>query len=778
MFLADERTLETLDFFAVRDRVVANTRTERGSVRAGELLPLVDFARVREEQAATAQVRQLLASADFFVEGAIDTAVLTAAAQQGSALGASDLRAVADALISAMSAYRRVRENTHDVLEKVTAGFVPLLQLQNAITDAIDEGAQILDRASPALRRLRRDLVAAQNEARERVNSMLRSAKYERAIQESVVTIREGRFVIPIKAEFIGEVPGIVHDSSSSGQTLFVEPLDSVQTNNRLRTLRMEEEREVARILRELSRAIGDHAAQIEGNIDVLASLDVLVAKARIAQSMNAMAPSLLEKATLDIREGTHPLLGQRAVPQSLLLSEEIRLIVVSGPNMGGKTVALKMVGLFVCMTYAGLQIPANSGTHIGQFARVITDIGDEQSIAQNASTFSAHLLRMAGILKDADAHSLVLVDEIGGGTEPSSGAALAVAMLERLLQSGACAIVTTHVTELKLFAHKRDRVANASVRFDPATFAPTYHLDVGSPGQSLAFPLARALGIDPRILRRAEELLSTRERDYEHALSELSRLNASAAQERAALQTERSHVTRLQDNLRKRVETLENERRDFGRQAEERLRKALGDFSTELARRTQSTTARPKVTNAQSTLLTRVRDQLHRDLGVKPQLSTDVAPESNFQPDDQVYVISLGQEATVLADNGNSILVSVGAMRTTVERADLRRTQRPLQKTRGSTEAGAAALAAATNAVMELDVRGKRFVEAQPLVENWIDEAVLSDHSPLRLIHGKGTGLLGRGLQEYLRAHPSVDTVRYGYDNEGGSGVTVFELR
>ncbi len=776
--LADDRTLEALDFFAIRQRVVAETRTQRGVNRAKALLPVVDFKRVREEQAATAQIRAMISAHDFFIAPAIDTVSLTAAAQRGSCLGAADLRTIADALSAAGAAYRRTREQKHEVLQQITGGFVPLPLLQEAITEAIGEHSEVLDRASPALGRLRRSIAAAHDHAREQVSSMLRSPKYARAIQDSVVRIRDGRFVVPIKAEFSAEVPGIVHDSSSSGQTLFVEPLAALETNNRLRTLRLEEEREIARILQRLSQAVGQQALEIERNVDILASLDLLFAKARVALRMNAVAPELRDDAMLDVRDGQHPLLGDRAVPQSLRLDREVLVLVISGPNMGGKTVALKMVGLFLCMTYAGLQIPAKAGTEMGTFERIFTDIGDQQSIADNASTFSAHLQRLAEILAQANGHSLVLVDEIGGGTEPSSGAALAVAMLEQLLEQEARAIVTTHVTELKLFAHERAGVVNASVRFDPSSFAPTYQLDVGSPGQSLAFPLARALGIPQEILRRAQELLSSRERDYEAALEQLAQLNARMARERDALQEERSQAARLQDNLRKRSEALEGERRSFAREAEERLRNILREFSLELARRSQLNAARPKVTGAQSALLTHVLDELHRDLGLKAQ-SSDATAEMQLQSDDRVYVIPLGQEATVLADNGESVLVGIGPMKTTVSKSELRYVASAQPKARlFPSSASAAALAAATNAATEIDVRGRRFAEAQPLVDEWIDQAVLAGHSPLRLIHGKGTGLLGRGLQEYLRAHPSVRNVRYGHENEGGSGVTVFELR
>jgi DNA mismatch repair protein MutS2 len=778
--LADNRTLETLDFASVRERVVAQARTERGKLLSEELAPLVDFETVKRAQAATAQIRQLVAGADMNVQAAIDTADLTQRASIGTTLGASELRGIGDAIAAAAAAYNKTREQPSEVIDAIVAPYRPLKEVQRALIDAIDERGTVLERASPALGRIRRSLQNAQNEARDRVSSLLRSSRYARAIQDSVVTIREGRFVVPIKAEFSGEFPGIVHDTSSSGQTLFVEPLAALDANNRVRTLRLEEEREIARILEELSRLVGSNAAQIEANVEVLAQLDLLVAKARVAQGMDAREPELTESATIQIVNGRHPLLHERAVPQSLELTDGTRLMVISGPNMGGKTVALKMVGLFVVMTYAGMQIPADDGTQIGHFTRIFTDIGDEQSIAENTSTFSAHLRRMREIIAEADDRSLVLVDEIGGGTEPTSGAALAVAMLERLLAVRAAGIVTTHSTELKLFAHQTPGVANASVRFDPQTFVPTYQLDVGMPGQSLAFPLARSLGIPREIIERADSLLGSRERDYESALAELSDLNAQLQSERDAIGKERAHVDRLQQNLRSRAEALERERREFAEAAETRMQQTLREFSTELARRaTEQRSSRPRVTSGQSALLQRTLEEIRRDLGVKPQ-TAEPTDNGRFEPDDRVRILSFNQDGSVIADNGDTLLVAVGPMRTVVAKSDVRRIGRThaRREKSASSGGGAAKMDAAAHTMAELDVRGKRHVEAEPLVERWIDEAVLAGNSPLRLIHGKGTGMLGRGLQEYLRAHPSVKSVRYGDENEGGGGVSIVELR
>ncbi len=785
--LADERTLEALDFASVRHRVVGATRTARGRRFASELAPLTDFAVVRLEQARTAIVRQLVAAADLHVLPAFDTAEATQAAALGRTLAATDLRAVGDAISAAAAAYNVLREEKAPELGAILTRYTPLRDLHRSLTDAIDERGTIMDRASPALGRIRRNLVNAQNDARDRVSSIVRSGKYARVIQDAVVTIREGRFVVPIKAEFSGEFPGIVHDSSSSGQTLFVEPLAALETNNRLRTLRIEEEREIQRILEELSHSVGAHASDIESNVEMLAEIDVLVAKANVARSMDAIAAELVDEAVVHVERGRHPLLGDRAIPQTIPLDGETRLLVISGPNMGGKTVALKMVGLFVAMTYAGMQIPASAGTKIGQFSCVIADIGDEQSIIGNASTFSAHLSRMREMFERADAHTLVLVDEIGGGTEPGAGAALAIAMLERLLEVGACGVVTTHATELKLFASGVPGVVNASVRFDPQSFRPTYHLDVGAPGQSLAFPLATALGIDRSIVERAQALLDSRERDYESALAELSLRSAELQTEREALTAERRAAERERGTLASDRERFEAERRAFADRAEERMQQSLREFTAELQRRAAASEAkRPRVTTSQSALLSRTAEEMRRSLGVNNEAQREVKPDDGtFEPNDPVRILSLRQDGTVVEDYGDTLLVAIGPMKAVVKKSDIQKIphrqadakrQRSPERARRAPVEGAK-LEAAARSMPELDVRGKRYIEAEPIVDQWVDEAALAGNSPLRLIHGKGTGMLGRGLQEFLRSHPSVKSVRYGHEDEGSGGVTIIEL-
>ena len=784
--LADPRSLEALDFARVRERVAGQTHAAQAHALALAMEPVSDATTVRRLVTETAEMRTLVRTQNFSLSQIDDVDEALEIAQRGASLPAAELRAIADALSVGGAAVRAIREaESVPALRDLTSAFRALPSIVTRITDAIDERGSVLDRASPALARVRRQIAQAQDDARDRTAALTRSAKYARAIQDAIVTVRNGRYVIPVKAEFAGEFPGIVHDTSATGATLFVEPLETLETNNRVRALRAQEEHEVARILAELSALPGAEATQIRTNVAIYVDLDLALARAAVADRMNAVAPVIVDAATIDVHDGRHPLLDDRAVPQSITLDDDVRITIISGPNMGGKTVALKMVGLFVAMAGCGMHVPAVTAT-IGRFTRIFTDIGDDQSIAQNTSTFSAHLGRLAEIVSQADARSLILIDEIGSGTEPNAGAALAVALLERFLEVGACALVTTHATELKLFGAEHAHVRNASVRFDPHTYAPTYQLDVGSPGQSLAFPLARAMHLDLRVIERAEALLSAQERDYERALAELALERTRTTKEREVLANERAQLRTLEDGARKRGEALERERRELAQRAEMQLAAALRGFSAELERRAADRGDRSRVgrvTRGQSELLGKTIDEMRAGLGISrtvPVVADRSAPApAPIAVGDRVRVISLDTEGVVGEDFGGDVMLQLGALRMTVPKSDLLRSgaAAPRRAERSDRESGSAKLAAATGARTELDVRGKRFVEAEPVVEQWIDESMLAGASPLRLIHGKGTGLLGRGLQQYLRAHPHVKDVRFGTAEEGGSGVTVFEL-
>ncbi|MGH7716991.1 MAG: endonuclease MutS2, partial [Vulcanimicrobiaceae bacterium] len=459
--LCDARTCEVLDWAAICERLASHTHSDRATAWARNLVPVGDFDAARVALEETSEMRVLVGDG-FSLGRAIEVQDAIATAKRGAPISPLDLRAIGNGIAAANAAVRRLRETGGERLVALCNGFVPLPDIAKRIDDAIGERGDVLDRASAELSRLRRGIASAGAEARERTTAIARSQRYRSMLQDDVVTVRDGRFVVPVKAEFAGAFKGIVHDSSATGQTYFVEPLEALEANNRLRALRTQEEHEVARILAELSSLVGKNADQIESDAEIYASVDLVHAKARFAESQRAEPPRFEDARVIAIEQGRHPLLGERAVPQTLRLDAQTRMLLISGPNMGGKTVTLKMTGLFVLMAYCGMHLPSGADSTIGRFERIFADIGDEQSIAQNASTFSEHLRRYAEILRGAGMHALVLVDEIGGGTEPSAGAALAVAILERLLAVGTLIVATTHAGELKLFAHDTSYVRNA----------------------------------------------------------------------------------------------------------------------------------------------------------------------------------------------------------------------------------------------------------------------------------------------------------------------------
>ncbi|MGH7728037.1 MAG: endonuclease MutS2 [Vulcanimicrobiaceae bacterium] len=774
--LADARSLTALEFPQILALLARETTTERGHAQALALVPARGLAGAREEQAATSEMRALARGGGLGFPTVADLSGPVERAGRGGTLAGEELRALGIALSSLDAAVRRIRGSGAPVLRARCARAVTLLEILAAIERAIGERGELLDRASPMLGRLRRSVATAHEEARERCAAIVRSPRYARAIGEPIVTLRDGRFVVPVKAEFSGMLPGVVHDTSASGHTLFVEPLDALEANNRLRTLRIDEAREAERRLAELSAQVGARAAGVRENLALLAELDLVLARARLAEKMAAVSPRLVDDARLEVRSGRHPLLAGAAVAQTLTLDETNRVLVVSGPNRGGKTVTLKMAGLFVAMAACGLALPAEEGTAIGAFERLACDLGDEQSIAESSSTFSAHLVRLREILAGAGGRSFVLIDEIARGTEAGAGTALAIAVLEDLVARGARAIVTTHATELKLFAHESAGVRNASVRFDPQTYAPTYEFELGAPGQSLAFALARSLGLDPALVDRAESLQSEAARTYDRAIGELSELRSESAREREQLRAERAALAAREAEARAQGEALARERKRLAGEAETRLSRALREFAQELERRGRTST-RARISAGEASLYERTLAGLRDELGVADAPEAQRERPAQFAVGTRVFVPSLEREGEITDDLGETLQVAIGPMKTVVPKAAVRAAgTRPLPQL-APRAAPAPALAAARDARLELDVRGKRFVEAQPLVERWLEEAALAGLSPLRLIHGKGTGLLGRGLQEFLRTQARVREVRFAPLEQGGSGATLIDL-
>ena len=803
----DAATLATLEYPVVIERIAARATCEPGAAAVRSLEPYPDAELARRDLALVDDAIALFeAGGDFAFGGAIDVSDAVERARVGGSLSAAELEQIArteHALADAVRAITSPQGAVDLHGRPVTAAAVddkrrplPVLARERHDTNALIKRLEVsiqdgmlADAASSELARLRRQQRALAEEIRRRVDEIVRSPNTAKLLSEELVTMRSGRYVVPVRAEFAGQVPGVVHAQSASGATVFIEPMVCVEANNRLRGLEAAEERETQRVLAELSLSVAEAAEALLANGVLIAQLDAIGARGRWAREVRALSPALVDTQTIRIVAGRHPLLRRTAVPLDAAVGIDADAVIISGPNMGGKTVVLKTIGLFCLLAYAGVPLPASAGTEIGSFDHIACAIGDEQSIANDLSSFSAHL----GALKEAQARagprSLVLVDEIGNGTEPGAGAALAQAFIESLLGAGARVVVTTHFTQLKVFAASRDRAANASMLFDPHTHEPTYVFAMGVPGQSLAFALARTIGLDPATIARAEQLLGSEQRDLEGAFealaSERDRLSAGA--EDVARELERLRSVEVE--LRERIAAAQAERAAFERSAAETLDRAVRSVREEViakAERAERDARRQRaraIPDAERTMA-QTMAEIRRSLGLERGSSAEPAVNA-FRPGDRVYVKSFGQSGVVSELYDRDVLVTMGNVKAVVARNDLTRDPAALETTKGGRPAQPRSSAApvehrlmgSLDASTSVDVRGMRVDEAMPVVDKALDEASLAGLSVLRIVHGKGTGQLGRGIRAFLKDHAQVRTFENAPDREGGSGVTVVTL-
>ncbi len=791
-----DAALASLEFAAVIETIAGMTTSQPGRDELLATRPRLgerDWAQAELELVADA-AGFFQAGRDFGFGGAIDAAPLVEQAERGASLSGIDLRRLADTEQSLRTAVESLRaaERPLGPLGALAARRERTDDVIAAVDRAVEEEGRIADAASAELSRIRRQQRTLHDQIRERCRSITHGGELAKMLSEPIVTVRAGRYVLPVRAEFAAQFPGVVHDQSASGATVFMEPLASVEANNRLRGLEAAEEREVSRILSELSAKVGAHGAALRDNATLLARLDSIGARGRWSVAREAAPPRLTPEPVIRIVRGRHPLLRHTAIPLDLDIGEAFDAIVVSGPNMGGKTVVLKTVGLFCLLAYAGIPLPAGAGTVVGDFRDLTCVIGDEQSIAQDLSSFSAHLQALKAATTSAGSRSLILVDEIGSGTEPAAGAALAQACIEAMIRAGAKVIVTTHFTQLKTFAAAHDRVRNASMLFDPTSHAPTYVYAQGIPGQSLALALARTLALDTRIIARAETLVGVDAQNLERTFERLAADRDELAKAKARLDEQQQRAQNLERGMRQRIAALEQDKEAFERRASAELATAIEGVRRQLLEQAQtrsSAAARQaaKPLPHSDRLLAETLQEMRRSLGLEaapPGLATTRA----FKPGDLVYVRSFDQSGVVAEVYGREVLVTMGSLKTLVPSADVllksgqAAARGPAEKPRGEKhdqrgKRSAGDRPAAADATTEIDVRGMRVDEAWPLVDKAIDNATLVGLSEVRIIHGRGTGQLGRGIRELLDDHPQVEGLSWAPDREGGTGVTVVKL-
>ena len=786
----DSSVLITLEFDKIRTMLADMTGSALGREAAEALEPVGDATEVEERLAETQEAFDLVAAALAAPLGGIrDIRELLRRAEMGAVLEPTDLVAVGSTLYAA----RRVKQffaalnKPVPILAKTAAAITVFRGLETAIDTAISDQGAVRDTASPELARLRREIRTTQGRVKDKLDHILHSTEYQKYFQDALVTIRGDRYVIPVKQEYRHAFPGIVHDQSASGATVFIEPMAVVNLNNDLKQLMAAELNEIERILRSLTGQVAAVADPLKASCLALGELDFAFAKARLALAMKAVRPGLNSAGAVNIRQARHPLIAPEVVmPIDVRVGREFRVLVITGPNTGGKTVSLKTVGLFALMTQAGLFIPAASSSEMPVFANVYADIGDEQSIEQSLSTFSAHMTNLVRILGRVGPADLVLIDEIGAGTDPDEGAALAMAILEYLYSRSSRVIATTHYSELKTFAYARHGIENASVEFDIQTLRPTYRLQIGVPGSSKAFLISRRLGLDAAIVARAQELLDEDHAEFDRVLTSLEeqkRLLADRQEEARRLQRE---VEELKGGLAREKDALaEKKNQILGKaqaEAERVLRLARAEAEGVIADLKAQFSAHSARERQQA--IDGARRRLQAGLAEVRGADGDEGEEhgpppsaAELSPGAQVFVTTLGQKGTVLTVDGDEAAVQVGIMKLNVPVASCRLLAAPPANRKPERRSGVD-LAKAQEATRQIDIRGQTVEEAEAVLDKFLDDAILGGLSEVHVIHGKGTGALKKGVRAYLKTHRAIREIRIGEVGEGGDGVTVAKLK
>ncbi len=791
----NKKTVKALEFDMLLQRLSKYTDNEAVKKRILDLTPGKDLAAVSLMQKETSEaVSCCLKFGSAPVNLDVDNpSVYVKRAEMGGCLNPGELLKVSRLLYVS----RRMKSYLSDftdgeVLKGACGELLTGKNVEDRINSCILESGEISDNASPELSAIRRRINALNAKIRENLNSMIRSSTYKKYLQDPIVSVRNDRFVIPVRSEYKSEVPGIVHDTSSSGATLFIEPMSVVQSNNEIRDLKGKEEGEIEKILYDLTALVTECSHSLFVNYRIICDLDFWFCKARLSLDMNGNEPRLNDKGIVDIKKARHPFIDKDAVvANDIKLGKDFDTLVVTGPNTGGKTVTLKTVGLFSLMTAAGLHIPASDSSEMAVFSEIFADIGDEQSIEQSLSTFSSHMVNIVEIIESCGPGSLALFDELGAGTDPTEGAALAVAVLEFLRARGVKTLATTHYSELKLYALSTEGVENASCEFDVESLRPTYKLLIGVPGKSNAFAISKRLGLDERVIERANELLSDESIKFEDVLSDLEtdRIKAAAEREEAArLKKEIKELRReieadrikLKSNKQRIMDEAAREAKIIVMDAKEEANRIIRDLE-KMRVTAGAEDVSSKVKKARETLKEK-EETIDRKLAsaAKPK-KTFAEPPKNLIPGTTVKLLDLNQEAVVInaPDKKGMVKVQAGIMKLDVHVTNLKKVEDSETKklTEKYVKASRAYASKTKNVSPEIDVRGQMTEEAVDNVSKFIDDCYLASISPVTIIHGKGTGALRAAIQSFLKRHKHVKSVRNGRYGEGETGVTVVEL-
>ena len=785
----DKKILETLEYDKITAMLETHARCQIGKERARKLEPLTELAELNAELDLTSEAEAVLFRlGQSPVDEFPDTRDTLKRIKAVSALSMRELLDIASCLRAIRIAKSALTKESDQMRLAAMAVNLPSYKfIEDELNRCILNEDEMFDGASPALSRIRRELRVANEKVREKLNSMIRSSTYQQYLQDPIITMRNGRFVIPVKQEYRKQIPGLIHDQSGSGQTLFIEPAAVVELGNTFKKLLAQERDEIERILSELTSMVAPYGEDIYNALILLGEIDLRFAKAQLARDMNAVRPEMNDELRIRIVRGRHPLLDKaKAVPIDIWLGEDFKTLIITGPNTGGKTVTLKTVGLFTLMAQAGMFVPADVGTRLGVFKNVYADIGDEQSIEQSLSTFSSHMTRLVGILKNADDKSLVLLDELGAGTDPIEGAALAMSILETLYGRRSTTLATTHYSEIKAFALARDGMENASMEFDIDKLCPTYRLFIGIPGKSNAFEISKRLGLDDDVINRAKQFLKGEDVRFEDVISGAESQRRIAEQERKLAEQARAELDALRAEVEKEKKKLEETKKGYQAKAREDARRVVADTKREMERLIVQIRSMKSINQSEADRVIQASRDAVREREnalVEPEKKVadmSVAPKS-VNPGDEVRIVSLeNKKATVLKkpDAKGDVLVQAGIMKIAVRLDDLRLLNEPAKKG-PQTDAAAGKVTLGDMSVgLSIDVRGKLVDEAIIEVDRYLENAAMNGLNEVMIIHGKGTGALRAGIQSYLKTHRLVESFRQGAYGEGDAGVTAVTIK
>ncbi len=788
--MIEQRALKTLEFHKVREQVAAFCTNSIGKQAIEELVPETDYDTVVELLEEMDEGLAILrVKGNVPLGGIFDVRPHARRSQIGGMLSPMELMEIA----STIRASRILRNFIEDIESENTIEIphfierkeqMPVLTaLQHEINDCIDDNGTVLDSASPALRSIRQSLRSEESKVRQKLESLTRGSNATKMLSDAIITIRNDRFVIPVKQEYRSHYGGIVHDQSASGQTLFIEPDAVIQSNNEVQRLKVKEKAEIERILSELTLKVQEVGHEIFVLVQLLGEMDVILAKGKYGQANKCTMPKMNKEGYTRLVRARHPLLPiEDAVANTIEFGRDVTAIVITGPNTGGKTVTLKTVGLCTIMAQCGLPVPALDGSELAVFEQIFADIGDEQSIEQSLSTFSSHMVNIVDILSKFNEKSLILFDELGAGTDPQEGAALAIAILDETVDRGARVMATSHYPELKAYGYNRPSVVNASVEFDIETLSPTYRLLIGVPGRSNAFEISKRLGLSSNVIDHAKSFTGTDRHEVESMIASLeeSRLRSEREADEAHLLLEDAQKIRAE--LEERLRIYDEKKENLEKKAKDKARKIVDDAKKE-AETIIAELRKMKENAALSVKEHELIDAKKRLDNAAPIDNNKVLQKAvaarerkqNLQVGDEVKVLSYGQKGTLLQKAGNEWVVQIGILKMKLPESDLEyvkpekeQATRPMMNVKNR------------NSVvkLELDLRGERYEEALIRTEKYLDDALLANYPRVSIIHGKGTGALRQGIQNFLKNHKRVKSYRYGEAGEGGFGVTVVELK